>query len=61
MHIFYIILLIAFNLLYSQIQVEKIADNLDKPIYATSIMIDVEVIFIIEQDGIIKIIKGSDA
>ena len=59
MHIFYITFLIAFNFLYSQIQVQKITDLLDKPIYATSIMLDVETIFIVEQDGIIKIIKDS--
>ena len=60
MHSFFISFLIAFNLLYSQIHVEEITNNLDKPVYATSIMLDVETIFIVEQDGIIKIIKDSN-
>ena len=59
MYVFYITFLIVLNLIYPQIQVKKITDNLDKPVYATSIMLDVEIIFIIEQDGIVKIIKDS--
>jgi len=48
-------------LLYAQIQVEKITDNLDKPIYATSIMLGSEIIFIAEQDGTIKILENGNA
>ena len=59
MHIFYITFLFVFNFLYSQIQVQKITDLLDKPIYALSIMLNVEVIFVVEQDGIIKTIHDS--
>ena len=59
MHIFYITFLIVFNFSYSQIQVQKITDLLDKPVYATSIMLDSEVIFIVEQDGYIKLIHNS--
>ena len=47
------------NLIYSQIQVKKITDGLDKPIYAKSIILESEVIFIVEQDGRIKIIRNS--
>ena len=59
MYIFYIVFLIVFNFSYSQIQVQKITDLLDKPVYATSIMLDSEVIFIVEQDGFIKLIHNS--
>ena len=59
MHIFYITFLIVFSFSYSQIQVQKITELLDKPIYATSIMIDEETIFVVEQDGIIKLINNS--
>jgi len=41
-------------------QVQKITDLLDKPIYVTSIMLDSELIFIVEQDGIIKLINNSE-
>ena len=59
MYIFYIVFLIVFNFSYSQIQVQKITGSLDKPIYATSVMLDTEVIFVVEQDGLIKIIRDS--
>ena len=61
MYIFYITCLIVFSdFIYSEIQVQKITDLLDKPIYATSIMLDAEIIFVIEQDGIIKLIKDLE-
>ena len=60
MHIFYITFLIVFNFSHSQIQVQKITDLLDKPVYATSTMINTEKIFVVEQDGIIKIIKENN-
>ena len=59
MHIFYITFLIVFSFSYSQIQVQKIVDLLDKPIYVTSVLLDTEVIFVVEQDGIIRLIKNS--
>ena len=61
MYIFYITCLIVFSdFTYSQIQAEKITDLLDKPIYATSIMLDAEIIFVVEQDGLIKLIKDLE-
>ena len=61
MYIFYITCLIVFSdFIYSQIQAEKITDLLDKPIYATSIMLDAEIIFVVEQDGLIKLIKDLE-
>ena len=61
MYIFYITCLIVFSdFTYSQIQAQKITDLLDKPIYATSIMLDVEIIFVVEQDGLIKLIKDLE-
>ena len=39
--------------------VQKIIDGLDKPVYATSIMLETEIIFIVEQDGVIKIINNG--
>ena len=59
MYVFYIIFLIVFNFSYSQIQTQKITDLLDKPLYATSIMLDSEVIFVVEQDGFIRLINDS--
>ena len=59
MYIFYIILLVICNFSYSQIHLKKITDSLEKPIYATSIMSNIETIFIVEQDGVIKIIQNS--
>ena len=60
MYIFYITFLIVFNFSYSQIQVQKITDLLDKPIYATSIFLDFEIIFVVEQDGIIRFINSGE-
>ena len=59
MIIFYVTFSIVFNVLFSQIQVQVITDLLDKPVYATSIMLDAEIIFVVEQDGVIRIINNS--
>ena len=58
MRILYILVFLI-NFIHSQIQVKKIIDGLDKPIYATSIMFDSEVVFVLEQDGIIRIANNS--
>ena len=61
MYIPYITFLIVFSsFIYPQIQTQKITDLLDKPIYATSIMLDTEVVFVIEQDGFIRLIKDLE-
>ena len=61
MYISYIAFLIVFSsFIYPQIQTQKITDLLDKPIYVTSIMLNTEVIFVIEQDGFIRLIKDLE-
>ena len=58
---YYIIGIITFQTAYSQIQTNEILRDLDKPIFATSIMLDDEVIFVVEQDGIVKIVNNNSS
>ena len=53
------IIIILFGFLFSSISVEKIASNFDKPIFVTTLPLNNDEIIVIEQRGIIKLIKNS--
>ena len=53
------IIIILFGFLFSSISVEKIASNFDKPVFATTLPLNNDEIIVIEQKGIIKLIKNS--
>ena len=53
------IYVILISFLFSSISVEKIASNFDKPIYVTVMPLNNNEILIVEQKGIIKLIKNN--
>ena len=53
------IIIILFGFLFSSISVEKIASNFDKPVFVTTLPLNNDEIIVIEQRGIIKLIKNS--
>ena len=54
-----ILLFVLFNLIYSQLSLKLLAEDFDKPVYATSQNKNSDLIYVIEQSGIIWIIENS--
>ena len=53
------IVIIFFSILFADLKLEKIADGFNKPIYIKSIGINDKFIFVVEQDGIIQLLKNK--
>ena len=54
-----ILLFVLFNLIYSQLSLKLLAEDFDKPVYATSQNKNSDLIYIVEQSGMIWIVDNS--
>ena len=54
------ILLILLNLAFAQLNAKLIADDFEKPLYVTNYPNDNEILLVLEQEGIIRIIKENN-
>ena len=55
----YIVFIIIINIIWPNLALQLVADDFDKPIFATSDSTHPDLIYIVEQDGIIKIINNN--
>ena len=55
----YIVLSLSFFYLFGQFSAELIADGFDKPVFVTSHPTNANILYVVEQDGFIRIIKNG--
>ena len=53
------IIILFISILFADLKLEKISDGYEKPVYVTSIDLNNEYIFVVEQDGKIQVLKNK--
>ena len=56
----YLLIILTFNFIFSQLEAKLIAEDFEKPLYITNYPNNNEMLLVVEQAGIIKIVKNNN-